>query len=119
MTENRVFTLKENDNVLCEIPVLSGTNRPDVLDIKSLYSQTGLFAYDPGFYSTASCSSTITYVDDKIGMLFYRGYPIVELVQHATFLRPVIYCFTVNYPRLKNYMNLNKKSRPKHSFMIN
>ena len=86
MTQNRVFTLRENAKIVCEIPVLSGTNRPDVLDIKSLYSQTGFFTYDPGFHSTASCSSTITYVDDEIGMLFYRGYPIDELVEKCSFL---------------------------------
>ena len=52
MTEKRVFTLQENSKVLCELPVLEGTTGANVIDIKNLYSQTGMFAYDPGFNST-------------------------------------------------------------------
>jgi len=86
MTEKRVFTLQENSKILCELPVLEGTTGSNVLDIKNLYSQTGMFAYDPGFNSTASCSSKITFVDDQAGALFYRGYSIEQLVEHCSFL---------------------------------
>jgi len=58
-----VLPLSENDHPLCELPVLSGTTGPDVIDVRALYKETGMFTYDPGFTSTASCSSTITYID--------------------------------------------------------
>ena len=58
------------------MPVLSGTIGPDVIDIRKLYGQTGAFTYDPGFTSTASCDSAITYIDGDEGVLLHRGYPI-------------------------------------------
>ena len=64
---------------LCTLPVLSGTIGPDVLDVQSLYKQTGMFTYDPGFTSTGSCRSAITYIDGEAGVLLYRGYPIEQL----------------------------------------
>jgi citrate synthase len=86
MTEKRVFTLRENDAVLCEFPVFQGTAGTDVIDIKNLYAKTGMFAYDAGFNSTASCTSNITFVDDHAGALFYRGYSIGDLVEYCSFL---------------------------------
>ncbi len=67
-----------------ELPIYKGTIGPDVIDIRKLYGQTGKFTYDPGFLSTASCNSTITYIDGDKGELLYRGYPIEQL---ATQLR--------------------------------
>ncbi|HET8609460.1 MAG TPA: citrate synthase [Burkholderiales bacterium] len=69
-----------------EFPVLSGTIGPDVVDIRSLYQKTGKFTYDPGFQSTASCQSTITYIDGDAGILRYRGYPIEDLAENCDFL---------------------------------
>jgi len=69
-----------------EFPVLSGTHGNDVVDIRSLYAKTGLFTYDAGFLSTASCESAITYVDGAKGELRYRGYPIEQLAQQCNFL---------------------------------
>jgi len=86
MTKLRSVTLNEKAQSLCELPVLSGTTGPDVIDIQSLYHQTGMFTYDPGFTSTASCSSAITYIDGEAGILLYRGYPIEQLAEHCTFL---------------------------------
>ena len=57
-----------------------------MIDIRTLYGKTGMFTYDPGFLSTASCSSTITYIDGDAGVLLYRGYPIEQLAQHCDFL---------------------------------
>ena len=57
-----------------EFPILDGSIGPSVIDIRSLYSQTGLFTYDPGFTSTAACKSNITYIDGDVGELLYRGY---------------------------------------------
>jgi len=69
-----------------DFPVLSGTIGPDVIDIRPLYAKTGKFTYDPGFMSTASCRSTITYIDGDKGVLMYRGYPIEQLAEHCDFL---------------------------------
>ena len=62
-----------------ELPIYTGTVGPDVIDIRKLYGQTGKFTYDPGFMSTASCNSKITYIDGDKGELLYRGYPIEQL----------------------------------------
>jgi len=86
MTKLRSVTINEKTQSLCELPVLSGTTGPDVIDIQSLYHRTGMFTYDPGFTSTASCSSAITYIDGEAGILLYRGYPIEQLAEHCTFL---------------------------------
>ena len=67
-------------------PVLSGTIGPDVIDIRTLYGKTGRFTYDPGFLSTASCNSTITFIDGDKGELLYRGYPIEELATKCDFM---------------------------------
>ncbi|QID17737.1 citrate (Si)-synthase [Nitrogeniibacter mangrovi] len=69
-----------------EFPIMSGTHGNDVIDIRSLGGQTGLFTYDSGFLSTASCKSTITYIDGNKGELLYRGYPIEQLAEHCNFL---------------------------------
>ncbi|CAM5217246.1 MULTISPECIES: citrate synthase [Alcaligenaceae] len=68
------------------LPVYKGTRGPDVIDIRKLYSQTGMFTYDPGFMSTASCKSDITFIDGDRGELAYRGYSIEDLAQNADFL---------------------------------
>ncbi|MDD5319111.1 MAG: citrate synthase [Methylococcales bacterium] len=86
MNNLRSLTLNENGQSLCELPVLSGTTGPDVIDVQALYKQTGMFTYDPGFTSTASCSSTITYIDGEAGILLYRGYPIEQIAEKCTFL---------------------------------
>jgi len=80
-------TLSFNDGTPpLEIPIYKGTVGPDVLDIRALYNKTGKFTYDPGFLSTASCNSTITYIDGDKGELLYRGYPIEQLATRCDFL---------------------------------
>ena len=78
-------TLSVGGNTV-EFPVLSGSVGPDVIDIKSLYARTGMFTLDPGFTSTASCESQITYIDGDAGVLLYRGYPIDQLANNSSFL---------------------------------
>ncbi len=68
------------------LPVIEGTLGPRAVDIQALYARHNLLAYDPGYRSTASCTSAITYVDGDAGVLLYRGYPIEELAQHSSFL---------------------------------
>jgi len=67
------------------LPIMEGTLGPMAVDIQQLYNEHGLLVYDPGFRSTASCKSEITYVDGDKGLLLYRGYPIEELAEHATY----------------------------------
>ncbi|MCA1245196.1 citrate synthase [Massilia sp. MS-15] len=69
-----------------DMPIYKGTIGPDVIDIRKLYGQTGKFTYDPGFMSTASCNSKITYIDGDKGELLYRGYPIEQLAVNCDFL---------------------------------
>ncbi|MEO5597960.1 MAG: citrate synthase [Novosphingobium sp.] len=69
-----------------DYPVVSGTVGPDVVDIRKLYAQTGLFTFDPGFTSTASCESALTYIDGDEGVLLHRGYPIGQLAEHSSFM---------------------------------
>ena len=81
------------------LPVKDGTIGPSVIDIGKLYAQTGMFTYDPGFTSTASCESAITYIDGDKGLLLYRGYPIEQLAEHGDFLET---CYLLLYGELPN-----------------
>jgi citrate synthase len=74
------------DNKSVELPVLKGSVGPDVVDIRKLYGETGAFTFDPGFTSTASCESQITFIDGDQGILLYRGYPIDQLAENCSFL---------------------------------
>ena len=69
-----------------ELPIYGGSTGPEVIDISTLYRDTNMFTYDPGFTSTASCESTITYIDGDKGELLYRGYPIEQLADKSDFL---------------------------------
>ncbi len=72
-------------NELINLPILKGTLGPDGIDVKSLINH-GHFTFDPGFYSTASCESSITYIDGDEGILLYRGYPIEQLADHSDYM---------------------------------
>ena len=98
MTSRKVVTISDNasgGSVECE--VLDGVHGRPVLDIRSLPSRLGYFTYDPGFASTASCSSTITYIDGQEGVLLYRGYPIEQLAERSNFLET---CYLLLYGEL-------------------
>ena len=73
-----------------DLPIRKGTIGPDVVDINTFYQDTGCFTYDPGFTSTASCESKITFIDGDKGILLYRGYPIDQLAEHGTFHRDLL-----------------------------
>ncbi|MDE2470186.1 MAG: citrate (Si)-synthase [Bradyrhizobium sp.] len=79
------------------LDVMDGTVGPRVIDIRPLYGETGMFTYDPGFTSTASCESKITYIDGDAGVLLYRGYPIEQLAEHGDFLET---CYLLLYGEL-------------------
>lgn len=86
MTEQSVSLTEDGKDKVSQLPIIQGTLGPSVVDIRSLYAQTGYFTYDPGFTSTASCSSKITYIDGDNGILLYRGYPIEQLAEKCDFL---------------------------------
>lgn len=75
-----------DSGVTLDLQVMSGTIGPDVIDVRKLYAQTGKFTYDPGFTSTASCESAITYIDGEEGILMHRGYSIESLTEHGSYL---------------------------------
>ena len=81
----RTATLTLGDKTV-ELPVLSGSTGPDVIDIRKLYGATDAFTYDPGFTSTAACESALTFIDGDVGTLLHRGYPIDQLAEHSDFL---------------------------------
>ena len=88
-----------------DFPIYSGNEGPDVIDVRALYGKTGLFTYDPGFMSTASCRSSITYIDGDVGILQYRGYPIENLVETCTFLEVA---YLILYGELPNKAQLDE-----------
>jgi citrate synthase len=97
---NRTVTLVDNaTGRRVELPVLSGSCGPDVIDVRQLYQDTGYFTFDPGYTSTGSCESAITYIDGDKGELLYRGYPIEELAEHADFMEV---CYLLLYGDLPN-----------------
>jgi citrate synthase len=87
-----------------DMPMFSGTIGPDVVDIRKFYSQTGAFTFDPGFTSTASCESAITYIDGDEGVLLHRGYPIQQLAEKSTFLEV---CYVLLHGELPDEKELN------------
>src|ERR1700753_452877 len=87
------------DNKSYELPAFSGTEGPNVVDIRKLYDSADIFTYDPGFTSTASCESDITFIDGDKGILLYRGYSIDQLAQHSSFLEV---CYLLLHGELPN-----------------
>ena len=93
--KNKIFLDINNKKI--DLPVLSGSTGPDVVDIRSFYKISNLFTFDPGFTSTASCESSITFIDGDKGKLLYRGFDIGELAVKSTFLEV---CFLLLYGKL-------------------
>ena len=81
-----------------DYPILQGSVGPEVVDIRKLYGNTGRFTFDPGFTSTASCESKITYIDGDVGTLLYRGYPIDQLAEQSNFLEVAYLLLNGNLP---------------------
>ena len=80
------FRLISPDGKETELPVYHGATGPDVVDVGSLYKEHGVFTYDPGYVSTGSCKSDITFIDGERGVLMYRGYPVEQLAKHSSFM---------------------------------
>ncbi|SIO00756.1 citrate synthase [Parasphingorhabdus marina DSM 22363] len=88
-----------------EFQVMQGSEGPDVVDIRKLYAQTGAFTYDPGFTSTASCESELTFIDGGEGILLHRGYSIEQLAEHSTFMEVAHLLLRGELPNQTEYEN--------------
>ena len=86
MNNKKIAKLNLPDGKVIELPVMSGSLGPDVIDITSLYKQADMFTFDPGFTSTGSCKSDITFIDGDQGILLHRGYKIEDLAEKSSFL---------------------------------
>ncbi len=112
---NKTATLTFDGKTL-ELPMLSPTLGPDVIDIRKLYGQGGVFTYDPGFTSTASCDSSITFIDGEKGILLHRGYPIDQLAAKSHYLEV---CYLLLYGDLPNAAELEDfEDRVTHHTMV-
>jgi citrate synthase len=86
MSKHTVTVTDNKTGKVIELPVKQSTLGPEAVDIGRFFRESGYFSYDPGFLSTASCQSSLTYLDGEQGMLLYRGYPIEQLAEHSNFL---------------------------------
>ncbi|MBE7939058.1 MULTISPECIES: citrate synthase [Ramlibacter] len=117
LADNKATLSFSNGGPSVDLPVYQGSIGPDVIDIRKLYAQTGMFTYDPGFMSTASCQSAITYIDGDKGELLYRGYPIEQLATQCDFLET---CYLLLNGELPNETQKTEfVSRVTHHTMVN
>ncbi len=98
----------EGSNKSATLPLLGGTLGPQVADIRKLYGELGIFTFDPGYGATASCESTITYIDGDEGVLLYRGYPIEQLAEKSHFLEVCHLLLNGNLPNAAQYEEFHK-----------
>ncbi|TDE40379.1 citrate synthase [Antarcticimicrobium sediminis] len=103
MTDKNKTATLHMDGKTVELPILSPTVGPDVLDVRKLYAEGGVFTYDPGYTSTASCDSTITFIDGDKGELLHRGYPIDQLAEKSHYLEV---CYLLLYGELPTAVEL-------------
>jgi len=96
---------KSADQQTVTLPIMQGTLGPEVLDVRALYKDTGKFTFDPGFVSTASCESAITFIDGDKGLLMYRGYPIDQLAEQSSYLEV---CYLLMFGELPTKEQLAK-----------
>jgi citrate synthase len=108
LADNKATLSFSNGSPSIEMPIYSGNIGPDVIDIRKLYGQTGMFTYDPGFLSTASCQSAITFIDGDKGELLYRGYPIEQLANHGDFLDTCYLLLHGDLPDVKQSTDFHK-----------
>ena len=108
LADNKATLSFSNGSPSIEMPVYSGNIGPDVIDIRKLYGQSGMFTYDPGFLSTASCQSAITFIDGDKGELLYRGYPIEQLANHGDFLDTCYLLLKGDLPDTKQSADFHK-----------
>ena len=116
MGTDTVTVIDNSTGKRVELPLLRGTLGPSTIDVRTLYRELGYFTYDPGYMSTASCESKITFLDGDRGILLYRGYPIEQLAQHSTF--PEV-CYLLLYRKLPTQQELDDFNRSiKHHTLL-
>lgn len=108
MDNKRIATLTMDDGRSIELPILSGTLGADVIDIRAL-GKLGVFTYDPAFFSTSSCTSSITFIDGDAGLLYYRGYPIEQLAAQSDFLEVSYLLLNGELPNAGQYAAFAKR----------
>src|SRR5438309_5324940 len=109
------------DGTTTEYPVMTGTHGNDVIDIRTLGAKTGLFTYDSGLLSTASCQSSVTFIDGNKGELLYRGYPIEQLAEKGNFLEVTYLLKNSELPNAKqktDFENTIKRHTMLHEQMV-
>lgn len=109
MSEHTVTITDNKTGKQIELPVKQSTHGPEAVDIGRFFRETGYFTYDPGFLSTASCQSSLTYLDGSQGELLYRGYPIDQLAEKSNFIEVAYLMQHGELPdpeQLKNYSNI-------------
>ncbi len=99
LADNKATLSFSDGSPSVDLPIYQGSIGPEVVDIRKLYAQTGMFTYDPGFLSTAACQSAITYIDGDKGELLYRGYPIEQLATNCDYMET---CHLLLYGELPN-----------------
>ncbi len=118
--DSKKATLTFGDKEL-ELPIFTPTEGPDVIDIRALYAKGGVFTYDPGFTSTASCDSSITYIDGGKGELLHRGYPIDQLAEKSHYLEVcylLLYGYLPSAAQLEEFENLVTNHTMLHEQMV-
>ena len=105
------YTLTSPDGKTTELPIRKGTTGPDVIDIGELYREQGVFTYDPGFVSTGSCDSDITFIDGENGVLMYRGYPVEQLAEHSNFIEVAYLLLYGELPTAEQLASFNDSLR--------
>ncbi|MFQ3355203.1 MAG: citrate synthase [Paracoccaceae bacterium] len=119
MTNKMAKLILENSEI--EMPIYSPSMGPDVIDISKLYTQAGVFTYDPGFTSTAACDSSITFIDGEKGELLHRGYPIEQLAEQSHYLEVcylLLYGVLPTVLELDNFENLVTRHTMLHEQMM-
>ena len=109
MSTETVTIIDDSTGKKVQMPLLTPTSGPKTIDISALYKELGYFTYDPGFMSTASCSSAITFLDGDKGVLQYRGYPIDQLAEHSSYLEVCYLLFNSRLPspvELEEYVSI-------------
>ncbi|MCB1721235.1 MAG: citrate (Si)-synthase, partial [Alphaproteobacteria bacterium] len=107
-SQNTFTLINDKTGESYKLPVLDGSTGPSVIDVQKLYAQTGHFTYDPGFTSTGSCESRLTYIDGDKGILMHRGYSIEDLAEHSSYLEV---CHALLYGDLPNKQEMEKFER--------
>ena len=106
---NKKKVLLEIENNKFDLPIISGSTGPDVIDIRTLYKISNLFTFDPGFTSTASCESSITFIDGDQGKLLYRGFDIAELAVKSNFLEVCYLLLYGNLPKKEELFDFTQR----------